>query len=168
MATTEWSGIPLLEESSEGADDIDLEMVVEHYQIHSEKPFTQLVEDMHKQAMVWANIIERVKAGDQPTFIRSRFQHELQLVPLTAQLPNPDGLALLNKAANKLSKYRNAMVTFIRKWGGKFLDELSLETDFAVGLGVELGFPPAISLTVEHTLSEGHWGAHTAKVTTHS
>jgi hypothetical protein len=89
-------------------------------------------------------------------------------VPLTAQLPNPDGLALLNKAASKLSKCRNAMVTFIRKWGGKFLDELSLETDFAVGLGVELGFPPAISLTVEHTLSEGHWGAHAAKITTQS
>jgi hypothetical protein len=54
MDATEWSGIPLLEESSEGADDMDLEMVVEHYQIHYEKPFTQLVEDMHRQTMVWA------------------------------------------------------------------------------------------------------------------
>jgi hypothetical protein len=142
MDAAEWSGgIPLLEESSEGVDDINLEMVVKQYQIHYEKPFMQLVEDMHKQAMVWGNIIERVKAGEQPTFIRSRFQHELQLVPSTSQLPNPDGLALLNKATDKLSKYRNAMVTFIRRWGGNFLDELSLETDFTVGLGVELGFP---------------------------
>jgi hypothetical protein len=166
MDATEWSGIPLLEQSSEGEDDINLEMVVRHYQVHHEKPFLQLLEDMHKQAMVWANIIERVKAGDDPALIRTRFQQELQLVPPIVQLPNPDGLALLNKAVNKLSKYRNALVTFIRKWGGKFLDELSLETDLTVGLGVELGFPPAISLTVEHshtTISEGRWAARAAK-----
>jgi hypothetical protein len=46
-------------------------MAVRHYKIHDEKPFVQLLEDMHKQTMVWANIIERVKAGDDPALNRS-------------------------------------------------------------------------------------------------
>jgi hypothetical protein len=54
------------------------------------------------------------------------------------------------------------MVTFIRNWGARFLEELSMEVGLTVGLGVELGFPPAVVLTIEDTytiVGQGRWGA---------
>jgi hypothetical protein len=162
MEPSGWNGIAKLEASSEGDQDIDVAELVKYYHSHfPDTPLSQLLEDMHKQALVWSNIIERLKAGDTPDHIKSEFRDRLQLIPENIDFPNPNESRLLNKAINKVSKYRRAMVTFVRNWGARFLHELRMEVGLTVGLGVELGFPPAVVLTIEdtYTIGQERWGA---------
>jgi hypothetical protein len=159
MNSDHWSsGIDGLE--SYETDDIDVDALVLYYRLHyGGNPLWQLVEDMQKQAMFWTNVIERLKAGDTPTSIRKRFGDDLGLV--LRGIPNPNVTGALNRALDKVSKYRRAMVEFIRKHGGAFLEELSMEAGLTVGLGVQLGFPPAVVLSIEHThgvVAQGRWG----------
>jgi hypothetical protein len=111
-------------------------------------PLWHLIEDIQQQAMVYTNIIDLLKLGQTPSDIKNRFEG-LGLVPVNT-LPNPSAPKMLTFALDKLSKYREALVEFIKKHGGEFLNELSVELNLTVSMGVNIGFPPSVSLAVEH------------------
>ena len=76
------------------------------------------------------NIIEQIKKGEPAEAIRKRFQ-ELGLLP-GATLPNPNIPALMQKAFDKLSAYRRALVEVVKKYGSDLLNELNFELEHTV------------------------------------
>ncbi len=124
-------------------------MTTEYARLHSHRPLWQLVEDIQRQAMLYSNIIELLKSGKSAEEIRSTIEG-LGLVP-TGKLPNPNVPALLNKAFNKVAQYRRALVEIIKGYGGALLNELSFEVGRTISVGVSIGFPPAVTIAVEHT-----------------
>jgi hypothetical protein len=148
-------GIGSIEElTSDTYDKLDIgEIVRLYFEYHQEKADWKLLTHLQRQAMVYANIIEQVKAGRSAPDIRRQFE-ELELVP-PGVLPNPHGL--LDFAFRKIDRLREAMVDFVKHRGKEFLEQLSIEFGLTVGIGVGLGFPPSISLIVEQaaTLSVG-------------
>jgi len=94
-------GIEKLERESEEADrEISVSDLLAYYRDQYPKPVFRLVEDIERQALLYANIIDQVKRGDDTKTIRSRFEN---LLP-GAALPNPDIPALFQKALDKLSR----------------------------------------------------------------
>jgi hypothetical protein len=109
-----------------------------------------LVSDIQRQAYLYWNVLERVKSGAQePTTIREQFER-LELMP-KGILPNPAARKLVQKAFDKLAVYRRALVDLVQRFGGELLSELSFELGLTVSLGVEVGFPPAVTIAIEHT-----------------
>src|SRR5258708_13983257 len=98
--------------------------------------------------MVYTNIIDLLKSGQTASDIKKRFE-ELVLV-LVDTLPNPSKPAILTFALDKISKYRNALVEFIKKHGGEFLTELGFELNLTVIMVVYIGFPLPLTLAVAH------------------
>jgi hypothetical protein len=148
-------GIGYIEElTSDTYDKPDIRKLVEHYiEHHQEQADWKLLTHLQRQAMVYANIIEQMKAGRSAPDIRRQFE-EFELVP-QGVLPNPHGL--LDHAFRKTDKLRELMIDFVKHRGKEFLAKLSIDFGLTVGIGVELGFPPSISLIVEQaaTLSVG-------------
>lgn len=66
-------------------------------------------------------------------------------------LPNPNEMALLNRAFGKIAQYRRALVEIIKRFGGELLNELEFEVGLSISVGVDIGFPPAVTIAVEHT-----------------
>jgi hypothetical protein len=106
-----------------------------------------MIEHLQRQAMVYTNIIEQIKSGRSATDVRQQFE-ELELVP-SRILPNPSAKRMLDFCFKKISRYRQVMVDFVETRGNDFITRLSDEVGLAAGLGLELGFPPAISLNFE-------------------
>jgi hypothetical protein len=131
-----------------------VELVVDgllvHYRVEgsAERPVWILVKRMQQQAMVYMNIIDQLKSGKEPTVIKKRFE-ELELVPKDT-LPNPDGLRLLNRALDKVNRYREALVAIVRRHGRTLVfDELDFARELTPSVALEIGFPPAVSIGVE-------------------
>ena len=150
-----------LEEEVEKGD-LDVDSLLEHYKKTFARPTWQLVLDIERQAMIHTNIIEQLKDGKPASLIRQTLgePHEretlagpsvsLGLVP-EEYLPNPNGPLLLTRAFDKVARYRDALVDIVRNHGAALLEELSFEVGRTVTVGVNVGFPPSISLGVEHT-----------------
>jgi hypothetical protein len=103
MEPDEWNGIAKLEASSEGDGDIEIDTLVDYYQRrYTDTPLWQLLEDIHRQALVWSNIVERLKAGDRVENIKRVFRDDLQLIPEGIELPNPSESRLLDRAIKKV------------------------------------------------------------------
>jgi hypothetical protein len=143
-------GIEKLEAATEKADgDIDIDKMLTEYRQLYPTPIWRLIEDVERQAMLYANIIEQIKSGQTAEAIRTRFNN-LGILP-GAELPNPSVPALLEKALDKISRYRKALVDIVKKYGGELLNELSFELERTVSVSVNIGFPPSVSIGVEHT-----------------
>lgn len=142
-------GIRKLEQYGD-TEEIDVEQMVKEYGLlHSRRPLWLLVEDIQRQAMIYSNIIELLKSGKSAQEIRSTIE-SLDLLP-EGKLPNPNMPALLTKAFNKVAQYRRALVEIIKGYGGALLNELSFEVGHTISVGVSIGFPPAVTIAVEHT-----------------
>jgi len=143
-------GIEYLEKNIESIETLGIKPILYEYRkLYSDRPLWHLIEDMQRQAMVYTNIIDQLKSGKSASEIKQRFE-ELDLVPANT-LPNPNVPALLTVAFDKISKYRNGLVEFIKGHGGELLNELSIALELTVSLGVDIGFPPAVTFAVEHT-----------------
>lgn len=143
-------GIEKLEVASESAGvEMNVDELLKEYKKLYPNPIWQLVEDIERQAMLYANIIEQIKSGREASDIRTQFQ-SLGVLP-GVSLPNPNLPALLQKAFDKVSTYRRALVDIVKKYGGELLNELSFELEATVSVGVNIGFPPSVSIAVEHT-----------------
>jgi hypothetical protein len=130
--------------------DIDIDELLKIYkQVYPDRPLWKMIEDIERQAMLYTNIIELLKSGKPASTIRKNFE-ALDLMPPNI-LPNPNVPALLTKAFNKVSQYRKALVEIIKRYGGELLNELSFEVGLTVSVGVDVGFPPSITIAVEHT-----------------
>jgi hypothetical protein len=117
-------------------------------QLPSERPLWLLVKDMQRQAMVYMNIIDQLKSGEDPTHIRMRFE-ELELVPENT-LPNPFGLSLLHRALDKVTRYREALLDIVKRHGRTLVfDNLDFPQELTPSVALEIGFPPAVSIGVE-------------------
>jgi hypothetical protein len=113
-----------------------------------ERPLWHLVQDMQRQAMVYTNIIDQLKAGEEPADIKRRFE-DLHLVPV-GTLPNPDGLRLLNRALDKIERYRKALIDIVKRHGRTLVfDDLEFARELSPSVALEIGFPPSISIGVE-------------------
>jgi hypothetical protein len=144
-------GIAKLEAGS-GTDDLDIEQLLKEYRaLHARKPLWRLVEDIQRQAMLYTNIIELLKHDKSAEDIRKKME-ELGLVP-PSTLPNPHIPTLLTRALNKIAQYRRALVEVIRRYGGELLNELEFEPGLTISVGVAIGFPPSVTIAVEHTAS---------------
>jgi hypothetical protein len=142
-------GIRKLESYSE-TQELNIEELLREYRnLYPHRPVWQLVEDLQRQAMIYTNIIEQLKQGKSAADIRQQFE-ALDLVP-EGYLPNPNVPALLNKAFTKVARYRRALIDIVKGFGGEILNELSFELGLTVSVGVDVGFPPAITIAVEHT-----------------
>jgi len=138
-------------ESYSQTEEIDVKQLLEAYkQDNRKRPVWDMVEDIQRQAMLYANIIELLKSGKSAAAIRSKFEGELGLMR-EGTLPNPNVPAQLTKAFQKISQYRKALVEIIKRFGGELLNELSFEVGLTVSVGVSVGFPPAVIISVEHT-----------------
>lgn len=90
-------GIKLLEEASKEAGQVlDVGAILREYKKLYPQPVWQLTEDIQRQAMMYANIIEALKDGKGAKEIREKYE-ELDLVPGTT-LPNPNVPKLLEVA----------------------------------------------------------------------
>jgi hypothetical protein len=58
---------------------------------------------------------------------------------------------MLQKAFDKLAVYRRALVELVLRFGGELLIELGFEFGLTVNVGVSVGFPPAVTIAIEHT-----------------
>jgi hypothetical protein len=158
-------GIQKLESDSE-EQDINIEQLLNEYrQLYTDHPVWRLAEDLQRQAMIYTNIIEQLKAGKSAAAIRLQLE-ALEMVP-SGTLPNPDVPELLNKAFTKIERYRRAMVEIVKGFGGDLLKELSFEVGLTVSVGVDIGFPPAMTIAVEHTATAQtaiQWSNQTASV----
>lgn len=144
------TGIEKLEFATEESNSsFDVAQMLDEYRKLYAKPLWRLVEHIQQQAMMYTNIIEQIKRGDTAPDIRARFEN-LGLVPKNL-LPNPSIPALLKKALDKVATYRRALVDIVRNLGGELLNELEFETESKVIVGVNVGFPPSISIAVEHS-----------------
>jgi hypothetical protein len=72
------------------------ELVVGYRRLHPDRPVWHLTDDVQRQAMVYANIVDGLKSGRPQADIRIAFE-QIELVP-PGVLPNPDGSALAAKA----------------------------------------------------------------------
>jgi hypothetical protein len=45
-------------------------------------------------------------------------------------------------------------VEIVKSYGGQLLNELSVELELTVSVGVNVGIPPSLSIAVEHTAKE--------------
>ncbi|HEX5837395.1 MAG TPA: hypothetical protein VFY26_06165 [Anaerolineales bacterium] len=158
-------GIEKLESTSD-EEDINIEQLLNEYrQLYTGQPVWRLVQDIQRQTMIYTNIIEQLKEGKSAATIRLQLEG-LELVP-SGTLPNPDVPELLNKAFMKIGRYRRAMVEIVKRFGGEMLQELSFEVGLTVSVGVDLGFPPAMTIAVEHTATAQtaiQWSNRTAPV----
>jgi len=141
-------GIEKIEKSSEERD-INVEEMLQEYKKLYPQPLWSLVDDLQQQAMLYTNIIEQIKSGKSAEEVRQTFQ-SLGLLP-GATLPNPSIPALLQKAFDKVSTYRRALIEIVKNYGGALLDELSFALESKVIVGVNNGFPPTVSIAVEHS-----------------
>ena len=142
------NGIITLENYSD-TEAIEIEPLLSKYKewYSSDRPLWRLIEDLQRQAMVYANIIEQLKSGRTAEEIRARFE-KMELVPVD-KLPNPHEDQLLTKAFNKVSQYRMALVEIVRQYGRQLMTELSFEVGLTVTVGVNVGFPPSVLIAVE-------------------
>jgi hypothetical protein len=158
-------GIHKLESYSE-EENINVEQLLNEYRkLYTDQPVWKLVEDIQRQAMIYTNIIEQLKTGKSASTIRLQFE-ALELVPVET-LPNPDVPELLNKALAKIAQYRKALINIVKSVGGDLLKELSFEAGLTVSVGVDIGFPPAVTIAVEHTATVQtgiSWSNQTASV----
>ena len=136
-------------------DQRSAEIIVDHLWLHyreedlSNRPLWQLVEDMQQQAMVYANIIEQLKWGNDASFIRTQMEQELDLVP-SDTLPNPIASALLTRASRKIKRYKIALVDIVKRRGKSLLyDDLEFARDLTPSVSVDISIPPGLSLGVE-------------------
>jgi hypothetical protein len=129
---------------------LDVEQVLKEYTaLHAKQPLWRLIEDIQRQALLYANIIELLKHDKSAEQIRLKME-ELGLVP-PGTLPNPNMPALLSRALDKIAQYRRALVELIRRYGGELLNELEFEAGLTISVGVNIGFPPSVAIAVEHT-----------------
>jgi hypothetical protein len=137
--------------------DQPVELVVDglllHYRVEgsAKRPLWLLVKHMLQHAMVYMNIIDQLKSGEEPTNIKKRFE-ELQLVPENTgePLPNPDGRRLLDRALEKVTRYREALVDIVKRHGRTLVfDDLDFARELTPGVALEIGFPPSVSIGVE-------------------
>jgi hypothetical protein len=141
-------GIEIIESSSE-EHDINVEKMLKEYGKLYPQPLWSLVEDIQRQAMLYTNIIEQIKSGKTAEEVRLTFQN-LGLLP-GVTLPNPNIPALMQKAFDKVSTYRKALIDIVKNYGGPLLNELSFALESKVIVGVNIGFPPTVSIAVEHS-----------------
>jgi hypothetical protein len=142
-------GIEAIEAASEKAGELDVDELLKDYKKLYPDPIWRLVEDIERQAMLYTNIIEQIKDGKEASEIRTQFEN-LGVLP-GAKLPNPNVPALLQKAFDKVATYRRALVEIVKRFGGELLNELSFQLERTVSVGVNIGFPPSVSIAVEHT-----------------
>ena len=142
-------GIKYLEQNIKDPPDIT-NILTEYRQLYPtpDRPLRRLVEDIERQAMVYTNIIDQLKSGKTAAEIKERFD-ELDLV-LPGTLPNPSLTRLLDTAFDKVSQYRKALVEIVRVHGRELLDELNFEWKLTASVGVNIGFPPAVTIAVEY------------------
>jgi hypothetical protein len=132
------------------SQDIDVEYLLKEYKhLYGRRPLWRMIEDIQRQAMLYTNIIELLKSGKQAPEIRRTFE-EYGLVP-AGVLPNPNEMALLARAFNKIAQYRQALVDIVKRFGGELLNELEFEAGQTISVGVSVGFPPAVTIAIEHT-----------------
>jgi hypothetical protein len=150
-----------LRDAIESDDDLDLDLdhllgLYETEIDYSKHSVLSLVEDIELFAALYWNVIEDLKHGETAAATKKRYSPLLN----TAMWPNPRWSALFERALHKLSKLRRALVSIVHKFGGRLLSELSIETGLTVGLGVNLGLPPSVSVSIEHeakVVSEMQW-----------
>jgi hypothetical protein len=140
--------IQILEAASETT--LDVESVLSEYnKMEVWQPVWQLVQDIERQAMVYVNVIELLKAGQSAATIRCQFEY-LGLVPPDV-LPNPEEHRALEKALDKLARFRQALLDIAHRFGHDLLSELGVDAEAAVSLGVAVGFPPALTIAFQYT-----------------
>lgn len=138
-------GIQILEDRIETATAEQL--VIEYRRLYPERPVWCLVEDIQRQAMVYMNIIEQLKWGVPASNIKPHLEN-LGLVP-QGTLPNPNRPALLDRAFERISRYRETLVDVVRRFGGDLLNELHFEQSLAATVQVNVGFPLSVSVGVQ-------------------
>ena len=137
-------------EAYQNTQEIDIQQLLHEYkEVYQDRPVWRMVEDIQRQAMIYSNVIELLKSGKQAATIKKKLE-ALELVP-PGKLPNPDALVLLTKAFSKLSQYRKALIDIIKQYGGELLNELDFEPGLTISVGVNVGFPPSVTIAVEHT-----------------
>jgi hypothetical protein len=156
MAT--WTqGIQFLESTTQSTAPIDNAIVnslVDKYKDLHPPPdgrhLWHLVQDVQQQAMVYMNIIDQAKLGENTDTnaaeIKQRFEH-LGLVP-PGILPNPTLSGLVDKAFEKISKYREILVKITQRYGRQLLNELGFAANVSANVQVDIGFTPSLSLGV--------------------
>jgi hypothetical protein len=108
---------------------------------------------IQRQILVYSNIVEQLKEGREPFEIRKRFE-ELDLVKSNT-LPNPNGNKMMGYVMGRLERLRSLLYDFVRERGKPWIDSLSAAFGSVVGLSLETGLTPSVSLYIETGASVG-------------
>jgi len=158
----------LLEDETQKAD-MNIEFLVEQYkQVLPHEPVWSLVQDIHRQAAIYNNILEEIKKfprelpsqvdgtteaqqyGDKfARDIKAKYE-KLGLVPENF-LPNPLLDRLTEYVLDKLDRSTKALVKLIHGYGSDLLQELRFRPGVTVALQVQVGWPPTVTVGVERT-----------------
>jgi hypothetical protein len=158
----------LLEDETQKVD-MNIEFLIEQYKrLLPHEPIWSLIQDIHRQANIYSNILEEIKGFPQSytTFptepnamqnyednfarrIKEKYE-KLGLVPENF-LPNPLLDRLSEYVLDKLDQSSKAFVRLIHGYGSDLLQELRFQQGTTVALQVQVGWPPALTVGVERT-----------------
>ena len=129
--------------------EIPIDEILEVYKdVHEHgKPIWKLSDHIQRQAMYYTNVVEQLKQGKSAASIRATYV-SLELLPGTS-LPNPFGQKQLRWALNKIDSFRRALIDIVKKYGKELMIEISLDLDCPVSIGVNMGFPPSLTISTE-------------------
>ena len=146
----------LIAELEEQADssEMNIDYLVKLYkQKHPGEAVWALIQDINRQALVWYNVVERLKRGpSQCTNLREDYEDHLQLLP-PGSLSNPIWPFDVDRAFEKLKNYSKGLIKIARSYTLELLTELNVEAGIAVSVQIELGLPPSLTIGMEKSLS---------------
>jgi hypothetical protein len=150
----------LLEKEAE-KDEMDIDELLKYYRYASANPVWTLVEDIQKQSNIYKNILEEIKSQNldearlEDSVVARRIREKYEALGLIdpCLLPNPSLSDLAAYVVDKISKLGRGLLKLLMEHGKALMQELHCEQGTTAVLQVQIGWPLAFTIGVEHTVA---------------
>jgi hypothetical protein len=135
--------------------DMNIDHLLKKYKReYPDEAMWMLVQDINRQALVWFNIIEVLKHGDEPEMrkMKKHYEDRLQLLPEDT-LSNPMFQFDIDKAFDRLRNYGRALLKIASSYSLELMAGLNLEVGVTGVVEVSIGLPPALTIGFEKSFT---------------
>ena len=126
--------------------ELNLEEKQRYFPPYPVGPAWLLIEDLQRQLMVYTNVIEQLKAGNDVRLVK---EHLEELGLIIRGLPNPRGRNAMRKAFDKLNRYRRALFEIVKEPEGALRQELMDGPVVTTLIQVQIDLTPSVTLGFE-------------------
>lgn len=147
----------LLDHEASEADEINIDELKGLYGL-CDRPLLCMVEDIHARLAIYSNILEEIKKepaqealkleSERAKAIKEKYE-ALKLVE-KGTLPNPSLANLAQSVMDKIGKFGRALTEILARHGRAIAGELGQQTGVTYVFQVQLGWPPSLTIGVEH------------------